>query len=403
MRRATFIFWLVLAGAGFGPVLRAEAASGTAAVVGSASATMTPEAAIARLFEQPLNAALFSADFLAAIPMAEIERLVAEMRAAGGDFTGVRGTAPDLTIDLERSTVPARIVLDAEGRVAGLWLGAPAAKGGLDALAAEIAALPGRTSLLVTKGGAVEMAHEADTPLAVGSAFKLAVLAALDTAVTEGRLAWADVVAIDPAQRSLPSGILQDWPDASPVTIATLANLMISVSDNTATDLLIHRLGREAVEAQSPRNTPFLTTREAFVLKADETLSDQWASGDAKARQALLKLIEGNRLPAVEALDAVRPAVEWFMSATELCGLLERTADLPPFRIDPGPARGGPWTAVAYKGGSEPGVLNFSSRVVDADGAAHCVVVSWNDDKPLDEGRLLTLYRGLLAALAERG
>ena len=38
---------------------------------------------------------------------------------------------------------------------------------------------------------------------------------------------------------SLPSGITQSWPAGSPVTLQTLATLMISISDNTATDTLV--------------------------------------------------------------------------------------------------------------------------------------------------------------------
>ena len=53
---------------------------------------------------------------------------------------------------------------------------------------------------------------------------------------------------------------------------------MISVSDNTATDMLINLVGRSAVEAAltatgmaSPAlDRPFLTTREIFILKLDQ-------------------------------------------------------------------------------------------------------------------------------------
>jgi len=60
-----------------------------------------------------------------------------------------------------------------------------------------------------------------------------------------------------------------------------LANRMISISDNTATDHLLLTVGREAVESiqaamghSAPGlNAPFITTRELFVLKvtADDT------------------------------------------------------------------------------------------------------------------------------------
>ncbi|NMB11632.1 MAG: serine hydrolase [Firmicutes bacterium] len=38
---------------------------------------------------------------------------------------------------------------------------------------------------------------------------------------------------------SLPSGMLQEWPVGSPITLHTLASLMSSISNNTATNALI--------------------------------------------------------------------------------------------------------------------------------------------------------------------
>ena len=67
--------------------------------------------------------------------------------------------------------------------------------------------------------------------------------------VEAGRRAWDEVVRLEEAWKSLPSGLLQGWPEGSPLTLHTLAALMISLSDNTATDALIALLGRERLEA----------------------------------------------------------------------------------------------------------------------------------------------------------
>src|SRR5690606_12626143 len=126
--------------------------------------------------------------------------------------------------------------LDAEGRIAGLLFEPPVASGDLSQQVEAITALPGRTAILVLSNGEAQAEHNADEPLAVGSAAKLAVLKAVREAVEAGQLRWEQVVPLDDSWRSLPTGILQDWPADTPVTIATLANLMISISDNTATD-----------------------------------------------------------------------------------------------------------------------------------------------------------------------
>ena len=49
--------------------------------------------------------------------------------------------------------------------------------------------------------------------------------------------------------RSLPSGITQDWAPGTPASLEQLATLMISISDNTATDALMGLIGRERLEA----------------------------------------------------------------------------------------------------------------------------------------------------------
>lgn len=367
---------------------------------------MTPEAMLEAFFkEDTVNPERFAPVFLTKVPAADVARIISGMKQDHGVLLAVVPSGDDFLLRFERAEVFARITLDDENRVVGLWFGPPLPYGDVGSQVAAIEALPGRTSLLVLTNGKPVAEHEAETPLAVGSAAKLAILLAVKQAVAEGRLNWADVVDLDPAWKSLPSGQLQDWPDGTPLTIATLTNLMISVSDNTATDALIRIVEREAVEAVSPRNAPFLTTREAFILKTREHagLREEWRSGDVTVRRAMLDRIADEPVPPASALSpAITYEVEWFMTARELCSLLDATANLPSVSINPGPADRRDWRSVAYKGGSEIGVLNLSSRVVGENGQVHCVVASWNGDGPLNEDDLLTPYRGLVGRLAKQ-
>lgn len=345
----------------------------------------------------------FTSSFLAAVPAVEVGRLIAGLRAQYGDLQSIEANADGgFRIRLERAAMPASITLDGTGRIAGLWFGAPEIAGEIADHAATIRALPGKTALLVLSNGQDVVATDADTPFAVGSAAKLAILAALDEAISAGRLAWDTVVPLDAAWKSLPTGQLQDWPAGTPVTVATLANLMISISDNTATDAQIALVGRDAVEAITPANAPFLTTREFFTLKteANAKLRETWQTADTEARRAILKQIAGAPLPTAISPNATH-SVEWFLTARELCALLDRTAALPAVSINPGVADDSRWNRVAYKGGSEIGVLNLSTRLVGHDGRVHCVVASWNDDDALDDERLMTPYRAILQRLAE--
>lgn len=151
----------------------------------------------------------------------------------------------------------------------------------------------GTASIAATKDGTLlPESHNENQALAVGSAFKIFVLKALDDAVTSKRFAWEQVVFLKLEATSLPSGILQNWPAQTPLTIATLANLMISESDNTATDHLIHLLGRETVERAAPtRMAPCLTTSEVFVLKygSDHSLRQRFLKGSVAERRSVLQ------------------------------------------------------------------------------------------------------------------
>ena len=363
-------------------------------------------AALTRLFrEAPTRAAWFAPAFLARMPAEEVATVIGALQNRHGAFEDVAETETGYVVRLASAEVPTQLVLDARGLIAGVFFHPPVpTTRTLDDHLRAVAALPGRTAVLVSSDGRVRASHAAELPLAVGSAFKLAVLRATADACAAGRLAWDGVVRLDPAWRSLPTGILQDWPERSPLTMETLANLMISISDNTATDALIHLVGRDAVERLSPRNAPFLTTREAFIVKqaGNAAMRRDWAGANPEGRRAILARLTDNAVPRVDRLATeVTSEIDWFFSAEELHGLLDATHHLPAFRISRGPAGVRPWRSVAYKGGSEAGVLNLSALVVTKSGRRHCVIVTWNYAAGLQEERLIEPFRGLLRCLDE--
>ena len=363
---------------------------------------------LGRLFtEGPARSEWFAPGFLARVPLAAVVSGMAALRQRHGDVREVNRASEGFIGRLARANIPAQISLDGEGHVSGLVLQPAVPTGGpLQDYVQAIAGLPGRTAVLVVTDGVTRAAHAADAPLAVGSAFKLAVLHAAALACDAGWLRWDQVVSFDPAWRSLPGGMLQDWPTGTPLTVGTLAALMISISDNTAADAMLRITGQAAVEAVSPRNTPFLSTREAFILKGRTAgeLRRRWMVADAEGRRALLDAAAG--LPLPDAADLAREAtlgVEWLFTAHELCALLDATAHLPALHINPGPAAGGGWQSVAYKGGSETGVYALSVLAVAPSGTRHCVIAIWNGEDALEEQRLLVPFGGMLGLLANEG
>lgn len=218
----------------------------------------------------------------------------------------------------------------------------------------------------------------ASEPAPLGSVAKLYVLAALGEAVSAGSIAWDDEVEIREELKSVPTGVLQDRPAGETVTVREMAELMISISDNTATDHLIDLLGREAVEAVMAEyghsdpslNTPFLSTRELTALKVGPAsgLYLQWLEGDETTRRGILEQISDITpadLPVAEMTEPVEPdTIEWFASPQDLCalavGLTELSEREPEIGEILGVNPGVPTDdadRVWFKGGSEPGLL----------------------------------------------
>lgn len=82
---------------------------------------------------------------------------------------------------------------------------------------------------------------------------------------------------------------------------------------------------------------------------------------------------------------------------------MAQVKDLPLMGVNPGVATPQRWQSVAFKGGSEPGVLNFTTALTTSDGDRYCVAATWNDaTQPLDETALSRLYSGILAGLQSR-
>ena len=375
---------------------------------GATQAQLTPAAALERLFvAETWEEDWFAAEVLAQVPMAQLQMIVAQVAAGLGELQGVEGSGIQYQVIFTKGIVPTTIVLDAQGRIAGLWFSAPRPRvAGLEEALTPFADLPGRVSVLVLRDGVELASLNPDEPLAVGSAFKLAVLAVLRHEMASGRRAWTDVVELDEAWQSRPSGILQNWPAGSPLTLHSLAALMISLSDNTATDALIHTLGREAVEAIAPRNRPLLTTRELFTLKNpdNEDLLEQYRAADEAGRRAVLASAAGRAMATPDVFVSPRALdVEWFFTTRELCTLMSAVEDLPLMSINPGVADPAEWERVAFKAGSEPGVLNLTTGLVDASGHSYCVSATWNHIEALDEVTFWRLYAGVLEALKQLG
>lgn len=367
--------------------------------------TITPQQALERIFTTPkVQADWFATNFLQQVSVTQIEAVIQQITQDLGEYQSVAETADGFEVRFSRGSVLAQIRLDGNGQIVGFFLQPASAPISLEEAAATLENTPYPASLLVLKNGVEQVSVSAGEPQAVGSAFKLAVLAALQNQIQAGALTWDTVVELQPEWKSLPSGMLQDWPATSAVTIETLAILMISISDNTATDALISLIGRENIEALTPRNQPFLTTREFFTLKNPVNASwlERYRNGDLTQQRQVLRAVPELPLPNA-SLFAGAPLsldIEWFFTSRELCQLMGQVAPLSAMHVNPGVANPADWQDIAFKGGSEPGVLNLTTLLMDDTGNTYCVTTTWNNsDQALDETALSQLHQGIISGL----
>jgi len=361
--------------------------------------------------ERARDLSVFSDEFFAAVPEKQLREILEQAIDGFGPVESVVEAAgsADYTLTTATHVVPLTLVRDRDGFVTGLLLRPPVSRNAsLDAALEALAADGARTSWLLTRNGERVDGMASDEALAIGSAFKLWVLDAYRRAVEAGDRRRDEVVVFEDRHRSWPSGLLQDAPDGLPVTLETLATLMISMSDNTATDVLVDVLGRESVEALSPFE-PLQTTGEFFKIKLDPALESRYAAADADERRRLLDTLSDVTLPPVAEMPAgPLPGAEWYASVEALCEIIERVADEPSMSVPTGLVDRSGWARVADKGGSEQGVLNATTRLVAEDGTVWCFAVTWNGEAdgegraaPLDELMLRASVASVVARLAQ--
>ena len=378
----------------------------------------------------------FAPAFLSAVPPAQFTGILDSLTAQYGQplyvvsdtRRGKTGATVQYAFERAVATVELDIIAAKPNQVIGLLITGFAASGdSLGEVEADIKALPGTTGFLVANlddsGNAkVLTSHNPDAQFAIGSTFKLYILAELANQVRAGERKWSDVAPL--AHRSFSSSATRGWPKDSPATLHTLAGWMISVSDNSATDSLLFTLGREAVErrlasighSDPDKTLPFLSTVEAFALKANAPLRERFLKATEAAQRDLLdkeaaaltldKIDNETLSKGPNAIDTI----EWFASPTDLLLLLshlkaqKNDEALAILGINPGlsPAAAKKWRYVGYKGGSEPGVISMSFLLQSASGKWTVVTGSWNDAAAdVDNGKFAGLMERLVAAVGE--
>jgi len=344
---------------------------------------------------------------------------------AVAEIDAVQPNAARIRITCERGIVSMNLAIEAEApnRIIGLLItGTSAAEASLDEVVSALKAEPGLTGFALARldnGPPIAtLSLNADRPAAIASAFKLAILAELIRAINRGERHWDDAMTLDGSP--LPGGFYTQKPAGTQVTLREVTEKMISVSDNSATDILLALVGREKVEAMLPvigwrdaaRNRPMLSTLDMFKLKGLQrgALGRRWPTLDEAGKRALLAT-EVTPAP-LSALDPMlfregRPRlldVEWFASPADLVRTMDwirRNTEKGPgaearrilaMNAGVGPAAASGWSYVGYKGGSEPGVISMSFLLQAKSGGWYALSATRNNPVAVvDEGRFIAL------------
>ncbi|MGA9078084.1 MAG: serine hydrolase [Acidimicrobiales bacterium] len=382
----------------------------------------------------------FDATFLGQVSPKEFNAAIASLHVSGAWRivtldAGAAGVL-DANVVSGGTRLGVEIAVDSKGLIDGLLVqpspALPAPPTSWKALEAKLSTLASdvgfEAATLSPRGACTPLRTISPTTARpLGSMFKLFVLGAVAHAVKRGTASWDQPVALEANLTSLPSGVLHVDPAGTKFSLAQFAEIMISSSDNTAADRLAALVGRQAVESQvrawsahPSLDTPFLRTRELFVLKyADYPhYADAYLALPPTSRAGYLtRVVDQVPLSAVDisASDLGTPraidSIEWFASPSDLCrafaGLyadahgpsaapIAAAMSLNDGGLGLSPTQ---WPEVWFKGGSETGVLTLGYLARDRQGKVVVVAVQLSDPrKSIDEAtvapELLSILRG---------
>lgn len=115
-----------------------------------------------------------------------------------------------------------------------------------------------------------DFAVNADAKVRTASTIKLPILCALEALVAEGRISWTTPITLRAEDKVSGSGVLGELSPGATLPLRDVATLMIIVSDNTATNLVLDRITADAVNDMMDK-WGFTATRSMRKIRGDGT------------------------------------------------------------------------------------------------------------------------------------
>ncbi len=94
-----------------------------------------------------------------------------------------------------------------------------------------------------------DYALRADEQVRTASTIKLAIMTEVFHQVADGKINWTDEIVLTKEKKQPGSGVLFEFSDNTKIDLRTALNLMIVVSDNSATNLILDKIGADSVNA----------------------------------------------------------------------------------------------------------------------------------------------------------
>jgi hypothetical protein len=381
--------------------------------------------------------ALFSPAFLAQVPAAQLIATIPQVTAgASGPWTSVNvqsiGLAGTATLEAPGAQpILAQLQLDADTPelIAGLLFQPQPDVPELKTFDEVVSALDelgpmsrlGLYEIVDGRCAAVEE-HNGGEVMPLGSVFKLWILAELAAQVASGEASWDEPLAVEDRFKASPDGEVFFLDEGEELPLRRYAELMISISDNSATDHLLHRVGRERVEAamadsgvgDPELNVPFLSASDLFVIKFDPSAptSADYRALDGNGRRSVLDDLADRTVPwiggpadfpltnadGVPVTDPRDHDIEWFATPQDLCRThahlaalatqsgLEPVAEILSINATAGMEFDrSVWPDLRYKGGAEPGLVAVAWWLERADGRTFVLAGGVESpDEPVD-------------------
>jgi beta-lactamase class A len=163
-----------------------------------------------------------------------------------------------------------------------------------------IQGFPGAVSLYAENlDTGASYALRADDPVPTASTVKLPIMVELFAEAEEGKLDWNQKLELTDQDKVSGTGVLTELSAGDLLSIRDLMHLMIVVSDNTATNLILDRIGGNAVNhrmaelglTQTAVMRKIMQTKpERFTEEGKKPGNDRWGTGKSCPRDMVVLL-----------------------------------------------------------------------------------------------------------------